>query len=71
MLRRLGIAFSLSWFVACGSFTEPPDPGEEPPGTISGTERLGWTQTAADAAELATFNYAIYVDDARSELTGV
>ena len=46
------------------------DPSPSPPGTISGTERLGWTQAAADAAELATFRYAIYVDSVRSELSG-
>jgi len=50
--------------------------GDSPPAptggdTITGTERFGWEQPAADAAELATFRYAIYVDDARNEATGV
>lgn len=44
---------------------------ELPRERIIGTERFGWDQHAADAAELATFRYAIYVDGARSELTGV
>ena len=39
--------------------------------TVTGSERLGWQQTAADAAEIATFHYAIYVDTVRSELSGV
>jgi glucose/arabinose dehydrogenase len=44
-----------------------PSPGE----TITGNERIGWNQAAANAAELTTFRYAIYVDGTRSELTGV
>jgi glucose/arabinose dehydrogenase len=42
----------------------PPSQGEQ----LTGTERLGWEQHAADAVELATFRYAIYVDGMRSEL---
>jgi hypothetical protein len=67
--------------VSCGSAptTSPPQPpvvdtpSPTPPGpqTINGTERIGWDQSAADAVELALFGYAIYVDGARSELTGV
>ena len=38
--------------------------------TITGRERLGWNQRAADTAELASIRYAIYVDGARSELPG-
>ena len=38
---------------------------------ISGNERLGWNQAAADAGELATFRYAAYVDGNRVELTDV
>src|SRR5437867_8275960 len=70
MLRRLGVILSLSGLVACGSSESPPS-DDQPPSTITGTERLGWTQTAADAGQLATFRYAIYVDDVRSELLGV
>lgn len=42
-----------------------------PTETVTGAERLGWTQTAADSHELSTFRQAIYVDGARAELTGV
>jgi glucose/arabinose dehydrogenase len=38
--------------------------------TINGTERLGWDQPAADAVELATIGYAIYVDGGRMPLAG-
>ena len=58
--------------IACGTDTpEPPAVTPGPPETVAGTERLGWTQRATDAAELSTFRYAIYVDGARAELTGV
>lgn len=57
---------------ACGR-TPPPTPG--PPGdpgeSITGRERLGWDQLASDAAELATFRFAVYVDGVRSELADV
>jgi aldose sugar dehydrogenase len=57
---------------ACGKNTpEPPTVTPAPAETVTGAERLGWTQTAADSRELSTFRYAIYVDSARAELTGV
>ena len=56
----------------CGNSQPPSSP---PPGggteTITGRERIGWDQTAASSAELATFRYAIYVDNVRSELADV
>jgi glucose/arabinose dehydrogenase len=59
--------------VACNrtpSTPPPPSTGTSPPDTITGNERFGWDQRAADAVELATFRYAIYVDGTRAELTG-
>jgi glucose/arabinose dehydrogenase len=59
--------------ISCGSSTPSP-PSVDTPGaveTIHGTERLGWDQPASDAVELATFGYAVYVDGARTEATGV
>ena len=57
---------------ACGKNTpEPPTVTPTPTENVTGAERLGWTQTAADSRELSTFRYAIYVDSARAELTGV
>ena len=57
---------------ACGSST-PPSPSTGTGGSggvqsITGRERIGWDQPAADTVELATFGYAIYVDDFRSEV---
>jgi glucose/arabinose dehydrogenase len=37
---------------------------------ITGRERLGWTQRADSAAQLATFDYALYVDGSRRPLAG-
>jgi hypothetical protein len=58
--------------VGCGG-AAPAQPAPAPNGseTITGAERFGWDQLAADAAELATFRYALYVDDARIEATEV
>jgi glucose/arabinose dehydrogenase len=58
----------------CDRTTPPPAPVPSPPPgaeRVTGSERLGWNQPAGDAAELASFSYAIYVDGARSELGGV
>ena len=49
---------------ACSKNPATPTPGER----ITGSERLAWDQQASDAAELASFHYAIYVDGVRSEL---
>lgn len=70
MLRAVGAALFSIGLVACGSSPPPPSVGTPPPGTINGTERLGWTQAAANESELATFHYAIYIDGVRSELAG-
>src|SRR6185295_16742048 len=40
-------------------------------GTINGTERIGWDQPAADAAELAKIRYVMYVDGTRTALDNV
>ncbi|HET7697072.1 MAG TPA: PQQ-dependent sugar dehydrogenase [Vicinamibacterales bacterium] len=72
MAARLYLVLALGALAACGR-TPPPTPS--PPGTpgeaITGRERLGWDQQARDAAELATFRYAIYVDGVRSEVADV
>jgi hypothetical protein len=65
---KLVCAAAACALAACGSGTPPtPNNGE----TITGSERFGWDQPAADAGELATFRYALYVDDARSEAADV
>jgi len=50
-------------FSCGGAAPTSPNNGE----TITGSERFGWDQPAADAGELATFRYAMYLDDVRSE----
>jgi hypothetical protein len=57
-----GIAIGLFALSGCGGSMAVSNPE-----TITGVERFGWDQPAADAGELATFRYAFYVDDARSE----
>ena len=56
--------------MACGK-SEPAPPNVMPAPTVTGVERLGWTQEAADGRELSTFRYALYLDGLRTELTGV
>jgi hypothetical protein len=66
-LRNRWIAIGSVGLAACGG--APPPPGDAE--TITGAERFGWEQPAADAGELATFRYALYVDDVRSEASEV
>ena len=60
--------------IACDKQSPPSPPVVATPPTVetvSGTERVGWDQPAADTVELATIGYAIYVDGARTTLAGV
>ncbi len=58
---------------ACGSSTPAPPATGGAGGTesITGRERIGWDQPAADAADLADMTYAVYVDNARNTLGDV
>ena len=67
MKIRVAIVCTALIVAACGKPPSSPTETE----TITGSERFGWDQPAADAGELATFRYAIYVDDARSEASDV
>lgn len=51
---------------------ETPDPGN-PSGEVrvSPGDRLGWTQQAADSIQLATYQFALYIDGTRTVLSGV
>ncbi len=64
------VVTALAAIPACGSSTPPPSTSGPAGGgeRITGRERLGWTQSAADATELASFRYAAYVDNNRVEL---
>ncbi len=48
---------------------DPGNPGEEV--RVSPGDRLGWTLQAADATEVAAYQFALYVDGVRTTLTGV
>ena len=59
---------------SCGGGVTPPPASSNPSGTgehISGNERLGWDQAAADAGQPARLRYAAYVDGNRVELAEV
>jgi aldose sugar dehydrogenase len=68
--RRVAAILSFLALTACDSTPAPPavEPGTTE--TITGSERLGWNQAAADAVELGTFRYTVYIDGQRFELTG-
>lgn len=72
-VSRSGILVCCAMLAGCNSSTTPAPPVVPPASneTINGTERLGWSQPAADAVELAKIRYAVYVDGTRSELAGV
>ena len=55
--------------MACGGRSSGNQPGEGV--LINGTERFGWDQPAADAGELGTFRYALYLDGVRREAEDV
>src|SRR3954468_6996831 len=70
-LRAVVVCSLLS--ASCGGkdVPSPPSGGSGGDVQISGGERLGWSQPAANPAELAGFQYAMYVDGNRSVLSGV
>jgi glucose/arabinose dehydrogenase len=72
MGRMRGFWILITLFAAaCGS-SAPPAPSTGTGGSvesITGRERVGWDQPAADAVELASFSYVIYVDDSRSGIS--
>jgi glucose/arabinose dehydrogenase len=72
-VRGLWLLLATSAIAACGG-SAPAPPVVNPPAsgeTITGSERIGWDQPAADAVELAAIRYAIYVDGNRIEAAGV
>ena len=59
---------------SCGAGDTPPPASSNLSDTgdrISGNERLGWNQQAADARQLVRLRYAAYVDSNRVELVDV
>ena len=75
MLHRAWVAAAVTCLAlaGCGGKDAPPSPspgGSTGDVQLSGGERLGWSQQAANASELSTFQYAIYIDGTRSVLSG-
>ena len=72
---RLATCLVIALLTAACQKNNPAPPSPGPGGgngeTISGRERLGWDQPAPSTGELATYRYAVYVDNARSEMTEI
>ena len=75
MARHLFLALLASATLAgCGGSDPPRSPDTGTPSgdvQVSGRERIGWNQVAADSAELGVFQYVIYIDGSRTVLNGV
>src|SRR5919108_6470953 len=80
MLMMTGRLLVAILVCACGAACdkkdpETPDPGG--PGIPAGEaqvrpgDRLGWTQPGADAADISSIQFALYVDGTRTTLSGV
>jgi glucose/arabinose dehydrogenase len=72
MLRGFLLLLVAVLAAGCESDNAPPtsSPGNASGERITGRERIGWNQPAANVAELARLRYAIYVDGVRSVLAG-
>ena len=68
MIRRPLVVLACCLVIAACS--KKPSPAAPPGDSITGRERIGWDQAAADGTEVASLRYAVYVDGVRSELTG-
>ena len=69
---RILLASTLLALAACSGGSDPSPPGGSAGGgdSITGRERIGWTQTAATPAELSTYRYALYIDNDRLVIEG-
>jgi glucose/arabinose dehydrogenase len=68
LCRWLGPLLYAVAVVACHKSKTPEGGGEEP---VSGSERVGWNQSAPDGSDPSSFRYVIYVDGQRSDLMDV
>ena len=73
--RSALIALACISVAACDKKSpETPDPGTGTPSgdtRVSPGDRLGWSQQAADATDVASYQFALYVDGIRMTLSGV
>jgi glucose/arabinose dehydrogenase len=77
-MRLMLVRFILALLVcACCTACDKKDPETPNPGNQTGDiqvrpgDRLGWTQTAADTADISSLQFALYVDGTRTTLSGV
>src|SRR4051812_547113 len=71
-MRSLGLVALLVTAVASACGGSPAASGSNGDGQVlTGNERFGWDQAAADRTELASFKYAMYVDGTRVEAADV
>jgi glucose/arabinose dehydrogenase len=71
--RILPVLLMCLVMMACGD-KQPPSPEVGSPGgevQVSGNERIGWSQPADDAGQVASLQFVIYVDGVRTPLTGL
>jgi hypothetical protein len=71
MARAAAFSAALACLVLCACGDSSGAPGSSSGEIITGVERFGWEQPAADAGELASFRYALYVDNSRTEANDV
>ena len=67
------LAWLLVSVVACGGDSNPPPSNggsSGTGGTLTGSERLAWTQSAESPEALAGYRYALYVDNQRRVIEG-
>jgi hypothetical protein len=69
LLRVVAASVSCVALCACGGSSGAPGDGSGE--AITGAERFGWEQPALDAGELASFRYAMYVDNIRTDAADV
>ena len=68
-MRRLALVTLITLTLGACSDDPPAAPGT-PGGTeqITGNERIGWSQQAASAADLAGLGYNLYVDSSNARI---
>lgn len=83
MRRALVLGFVCFAMAGCGEksnpapaptppTTPPTTPTPDPPGTtrVTANDVLGWSQPALNTADLARFQYVVYIDGTRTALAG-
>src|SRR5580765_8540996 len=61
---------TVSLCLSCGGGSGGSDDGSSGGSVVPGVTRIGWDQVAADATQLASLHFVIYIDNTRNELPG-